>query len=1012
VIYIKTSLLSQLILKSKIMQLKFVLNVSCYLAILCLFFTLPAMAQNKVISGKVTDARDGSPLPGVSIVVKGSNIGTTTDTKGIFKLSMPASASTLVVSYLGFTTQEVSASGSPISVKLSSSATSLNEVVVVSVGYGSQRKKDLTGAVESVSAKDFNQGTIINPLDQIQGKVAGLVIIQGGGDPNSGIGSMGGAKTTVRLRGQTSVSGDQSPLFVVDGVPLDNALEFQNIAPGDIESYDVLKDASATSIYGSRGANGVIIVTTKRGRAGKPNVVYSGYASVTNQSKYFDLLTTPEYLAAVPNAANRPTAQGESDDVNTNWQKAIVHTAFTNSSNLAISGGGDNFNYRGSLNYQNQPGVIINSGKQQLGIRFNGEEKALDNKLDILLGVSNVNTNRKLVDYSNIGYVFNALPTIPVRLANGEFNDFGAGYNAYNPVEYLTNTYDRHNEYLTNINATINYSLIPGLVIGVTGATSRNNIQTHRFVPSFTAQNSNSVASDSTFNINSYKGDVHINYDKHFGKNSISATAVYEYSDFFTQNFFASAQQLLVPSGLDNNLGTGLSPVSTPIGSYKDEYELQSYLGRINYNYDSRFYATGSIRSDKSSKFGANNQTGYFPAFDLAYRLKRDLVKNVDWISDLKIRLGIGETGNANGIGPYTNLGLVGPGNHFLDNSSGNYPASYAPTQNPNPDLKWETRIGRNVGLDFSLFGDRLSGNMNYYNDKTKDLLFANTVPQPPNIFPTTVSNIGSLTNKGFEAQLTGQVIRSQNLTWTASGNINIYKTRIQSLSGTLDGVPIQTTFINVGNAQGQGLSSNPITRLTPGYSPYVFYLPHYTGVNAAGVETFDGKTLADWTGNVPPSHYIDPAPKFTYGLSNTFDYKNWSFSFFLRGVYGQKIFNNTLLDYESVTRLPSTNTTKAALTNGVTSGPVASDRWLEGASFLKLDNASLGYSFNHVKGFNYIKIYVATNNLFTITKYRGLDPEVATGIGSQSYIDADYGGYAYYPPTRSFTFGANVSFR
>jgi len=993
------------------MQLKNLLKVSCF-AIFC-FFALPVMAQNKVITGKVTDARDGSTIPGVSVVVKGTTIGTNTDINGAFRLSIPESATTLVVSFLGYTKQEVAVTAEPLLVKLQPTETALNEVVVVSVGYGSQRKKDLTGAVESISAKDFNQGTIINPLDQIQGKVAGLVIIQGGGDPNSGVGSMGGAKTTIRLRGQTSITGDQSPLFVVDGVPLDNALEFQNIAPGDIESYDVLKDASATSIYGSRGANGVILVNTKKGKAGKTEINYSGYVSIANQAKYYDLLTTPEYLAGLQNLNLTPaTGQGESNDVNTNWQKAITRTAFTESNNLAISGGSNGFNYRASLNYQDQPGVIINSDKQQLGIRFNAEERALNDKLDIIMGISNVNTNRSLVNYADIGYVFNALPTIPVRLANGQFNDFGAGYNAYNPVEYLSETYDRHNEYLTNINTTINYNILPSLKIGVTGATSRNNVQTHLFIPSFTAQNSNSAASDTTFNTNSYKGDIHVNYDTKFGKNSISATAVYEYSVFYNQNFFASAQQILVPSGLDNNLGTGLEPVAAPIGSYKDEVELASYLGRVNYNYDSRFYATASIRSDRSSKFGANNQVGYFPAFDLAYRLKRDLVSSVDWINDLKIRAGIGETGNANGIGPYTNLGLVGPGNKYYDGGSGNYPASYAPTQNPNPDLKWETRIGRNIGLDFSLFNDRLSGNLNYYNDKTKDLLFANAVPQPPKIFPTTESNVGSLINKGFEAQLTGRIITGPGINWTASGNINFTNTKIQSLSGTLDGQAIQTTYINAGLAQGQGLSSNPITRIAPGYSPYVFYIPHYTGVNAQGVETFDGKTLADWTGNVAPSHYIDPAPKFNYGLSNTFDYKNWTFSFFFRGVYGLKIFNNTLLDYESVTRLPSTNTTRAALTNGVASGPVVSDRWLEGASFLKLDNASLGYTFSHIKGLNSIRVYLATNNLFTITKYRGLDPEVSTGIGSQSYIDADYGGFAYYPPVRSFTFGANVSFK
>ena len=723
------------------MYFKNLLKVSCL--ILACFFVLPAMAQNATISGKVTDSKDGSTLVGVSVLVKGTTNGAVTDINGNFKLSVSSPTATLVVTYIGYNKLEVSATaGTPVTIKLDAASTSLNEVVVVSVGYGSQNKKDVTGAVQSISAKDFNQGTIINPLDQIKGKVAGVVITQGGGDPNQA--------STIRLRGQTSISGDQSPLFVVDGIPLDNASEFQTIAPGDIETYDVLKDASATSIYGSRGANGVIIVTTKKGKAGKTTVDYNGYVSVANQSKYYDLLNTAQYLAAVPNVANRPTAQGESDDVNTNWQKAITRTAFTNSNNLAIAGGANGFNYRASINYQDQPGVVINSDKKQLGLRFNAEQKALNNKLDIVLGISNVNTTRDLVNYSDIGYVFNALPTIPVKLANGQYNDFAAGYNAFNPVEYLNESYARNNEYLTNINSSINYNIIPQLKIGVTGATSRNNVQKHIFTPSFAAQNSNSVASDTTYNTNSYKGDIHLNYDQKFGKSTLGVTLVDEYSVFYNQNYFASAQQILVPSGLDNNLGTGLTPVSAPIGSYKDQVELQSYLARVTYNYDGRFYATGSIRSDKSSKFGENHQTGYFPAVDLAYRLKRDLFANVDWISDLKLRAGVGETGNANGIGAYSNLGLVGPSNAYLDYSSGsaNYPSSYAATQNPNPDLKWETRVGRNIGLDFSLFNDRLSGNMNYYNDKTKDLLYANTVPQPPNIYPTTLSNVGSLTKQ------------------------------------------------------------------------------------------------------------------------------------------------------------------------------------------------------------------------------------------------------------------------
>ncbi|SHN21390.1 SusC/RagA family TonB-linked outer membrane protein [Mucilaginibacter sp. OK098] len=989
------------------MKLRNLLKLSCLL-LLC-FFVLPAMAQNKTITGKVTDSKDGSAMPGVSVGVKGTTIGITTDTNGSFSLSVPASATTLVFSFIGYDKQEVDITGkSTANISMISTSTSLNEVIVVSVGYGSQRKKDLTGAVSNVASKDFNQGAIINPLQQIQGKVAGVVIIEGSGDPNQNV--------SIRLRGQTSISGDQSPLFVVDGVQLNDPSQFQNIAPGDIESYDVLKDASATAIYGSRGANGVIIVNTKKGKAGRTEVTYSGYVSMAKQAKYFDLLNTSEYLAAVPNVANRPTAQNESDDVNTDWQRAINRTAVVQSHNLAISGGTKDFNYRASLNYQNQPGIIINSGKQQLGMRFNGEQKALDDKLDITFGISNVNTNRSLTNQSDLGYVFNALPTIPVRLPNGQYNDFGAGYNAYNPVEYLAEKYNKHNEYLTNINATANYSILPELKVGVTGSTVRNNVQTHYFQPSFVAQNSPSNANDYNYNTNSYSGDIHASYDKKFGKHSISVVAVAEKDVFYYDYFFAAAQQLLVPEGLDNNLGTGISPVAVPIGSYKEEYQLSSLLGRVNYNYDGRFYATASIRNDRSSKFGANFQSAYFPAFDLAYRLKRDLLNNVEWINDLKLRVGFGETGNQNPIGPYSSLALVAPGNKYYDGASGNYPSSYAPNQNANPYLKWETRVGRNIGLDFSLFNDRLTGDLNYYNDKTKNLLFSSTVPQPPNLVSTTFSNVGTLTNKGLEIALTGKILTGSGVNWTASGNINFVKTKIANLSGTLaDGTKVNTSFLDVGNAQGQGLSSTAITRFVPGYAPYVFYLPHSTGANAQGVETFDGKTLAEYPGNIPPSHYIDPSPKFNYGINNNFSYKNWSLGFFLRGVYGTKIFNNTLLDYETITRLPSTNTTRAALTNGVKSAPTQSDRWLEGASYLRLDNASLGYTFDHIKGVNSIRVYIAANNLFIITKYRGLDPEVDIAPNNnpnQNYIDADYGGFAYYPKTRTFTFGTNVSFK
>jgi TonB-linked SusC/RagA family outer membrane protein len=984
------------------MTLKNLLKVSC-LALLCLL-SAPAIAQNKVITGKVTDARDGSPLTGVSVLARGTSAGTTTDAKGNFSLSVPQSTTLLTISYIGYTQKEVVArTGAPISVALSPNETTLNEVSVVSVGYGTQRRKDITGAVSNISAKDFSQGVVINPVSQIQGKVAGLVITQGGGDPNS--------TASIRLRGQTSITGNQSPLFVVDGIALDDPAQFQNIPPGDIESYDILKDASATAIYGSRGANGVILVNTKKGRAGKATVDYSGYVGMDHQSKYYDLLNTAQYKNAISTFDNAATYDKGGD---TDWQKAISRTAYTHSNNLAISSGANGFNYRASVNYQDQQGIILNSDKSQLGFRFNAEQKALNDKLDLTVGISNISTRHKYTDYHVFQYVFNTPPTYPVFNSDGSYFAF-TDFDQANPVSHAVRPYNQTYEYLTMINGSANYNILPSLKVGVTGSTSRDNDQTHFFNPEFEQEGNVNSAKQENFNRNSYKADIHVNYDKVINKHSISAIALYEYNDFTNGNFGANGQQYLVPSNLDNNLGGGNAAFNS-INSFKEEYKIISFLARVNYNYEGRFYATASMRRDGSSKFGVQHQWGNFPSFDLAYRINKDFLKDVSWIDDLKLRAGYGVVGNSDAIGPYSSIVLYGTSGRYYDagNSSFPYPYSYAPVQNANPDLRWEERHGRNIGLDFSFFKARLTGDINYYNDFTKNLLYSYNVPTPPFIYNSIFANVGRLNNKGLEVSMTGQIITGDDLNWTASGQIAFTKTRIASLSGTYQGFQLTAAQIPIGYAQGRGLGSTAITYLKAGFAPYTFSLPHYTGVDADGNQLFDGKTVQQYNdeGTTPQTYNIDPTPKFNYGLSNTFNYHNWSLNFFIRGVYGQKIFNNTLLAYETITRLPGNNITNTALTNGLKDAPAVSDKWLENASYLRLDNASLGYTFKNLKGIQGLRLYLAANNLFVITKYRGIDPEVIVADNNLSYIDASYGGNGYYPKTRSFVMGANVSFK
>jgi TonB-linked SusC/RagA family outer membrane protein len=1003
------------------MHFKTLLKVSCFI-LLCLI-VMPAMAQNVSVTGKVTDAKDGSPIPGVSILLKGTSTGTVTDASGNFKISAPATG-TLVITYIGYDRREVRVSTAPMNISLSPNATQLNEVAVVSIGYGTARKKDLTGAVENITSKNFNQGAIINPIDQLAGKVAGLVITQPGGDPNQ--------SASIHLRGQSSITGGVNPLFVVDGIILDNPDQFQNIPPGDIASYDVLKDASAAAIYGARGANGVIIVTTKRGQAGKSTITYDGLVGTSTQSKYYDLLNASDFLAAIPDTDRASLNKG----ANTNWQKALTRTAYEQRHTVSMSGGNTTSNYIASANYSNQDGIILNSGREALGLRFNGETKALDNKLDIKLGIQNDATTLRLIDYSNFSFLYNSPPTFPVKNADGSYYAY-SDFNEANPVEHIQETYYRDYEYLTLINGSLDYNITDALKIGGNVAITRDNMQLHGFIPTFPLEGNVNQAGQGNINTNSYKTNLHINYDKTFGKSTLSVLGGYEYNDYISSWFVANGQGYITPNVLDNNLGSGNS-VFNGIHSYKDDWLLISYFARVAYNYDNRFYITGTFRRDGTSKTGDLYHWGSFPSFDLAYRFKKDLLANVDWIDDIKIRVGYGVTGNIDAIDPTTSLLLVGPVGTYFDGSTGYYNSAYSTIQQDNRTLRWEERHGRNIGLDFSLFNGRLSGNMNYFNDETKNLLAYYNIPTPPAVAPSSLANVGSMTNKGFELALTGQIVKGDKFNWTANGQISFVKTRITNLSGTYTigttVVPLNASQIPQGYAQGRGLSSNPITFLKPGYSPYVFFLPHYTGVDAQGNQTFDGKTIAQEPN--PPGHYIDPSPKFTYGLSNSFDYGNWNLNFALRGVYGQKVFNNTLLDVATVTRLPGNNVTKEALTNGIKDAPVASDLWLENASFLRLDNASLGYSFKNISFASALRVYVAGNNLFVITAYKGLDPEVKTenpkqsvnpanvnpkgllfgnnvnGSGNLAYIDANYGGQAYYPRVRTFTIGVSATLK
>jgi TonB-linked SusC/RagA family outer membrane protein len=1010
---------------------------------ICVSFTQLAFSQTKVVTGTVVDDK-GAPIQGASVAVKGvSKGGTTTDAGGAFTLSVPESARTLVISSVGFTQQEIDITGkTSVSVALVTNSQSLSDVVVI--GYGTARKKDLTGAVSQIASKDFTTGNLANPAQLIAGKVPGVVVTQPGGDPNGVF--------TIRLRGQTSISGGQTPLIVIDGVPLDDPATFANIPAGDIASIDILKDASAAAIYGSRGANGVMVVNTKKGVSGKAVIEYNGSVSVDKVGTLYDMANATQWKEGYTKLlTSQGASAGKIDSSiagydhggNTDWQRALAQTGVSTSQYVSISGGSNGFSYRGSVNYIDQQGVVINSGRKQLGLHFVAQQKALDDKLVMQFGILNTNTTRKLTDYNIFYEAYSSPPVYPVKNPDGSYFTY-SDFALQNPVQQQAEETQNVTENFTILSATADYEIIPGLKVGVVGSTSQFNSQYEYFEPVFQGVGNSNVGSLTTGNIDSKKGNAHINYAKSWGKGNLTLTGVYEY------NLFENNQNGSVASNLLLNSIGAWSLQSAPqqyqhAYSERDESMLISYIGRATYNWDQKYFITASIRDDGSSKFGANNAHGIFPSAAGAWRISNEnFMKNISWLNELKINAGWGKTGNQDAIGAYSKLELYGPVGSYYNGASELWLTQYGPTQNANPNLQWEVRTGRNIGFDFAIMSNRLTGGFNYFNDITTKLLYTYTIPfpSPGAVVNTLLANVGGMSNKGYEFNLNYQLVHTNDFSFTVGGQISSVMTRITSLAGSFgNGVStyaLSTDQVPEGSAEGRGLSGAPITYLKVGYTPEVFWMPHYIGLNSKGQEMYDSAKGGTTTNVLAAENfYTDPAPKFNYGINLAFTYKAWGLNMFLRGVSGAKIFDNTRMVLDNINRFGGNNGTVEALTNGITNGPQASDHWLENASFLRMDNLNLTYTFKPIGQFQSIRVYFAANNVFVITKYRGLDPEIrvaggstnalqnalgSAGVansfsqggstGNQQYIDAAYSNDGFYPKTHSYTLGVNITFK
>ncbi len=948
-------------------------------------------SQQKNIAGRIIDSQ-GQALTGVNILEKGTTNGAISDSDGKFSINVASGNSVLVFSFVGFNQQEITVgSQTSINVTLAEKAIGLDEIVVV--GYGTQQKKAISGSVAKVNQKDFNAGITRTAADFIQGKVAGLTITTSTGDVT--------AEQSMRLRGTSSLTGSSEPFVVIDGVP---GLSMSSVAPQDIESISVLKDASAAAIYGSRSASGVILITTKKGIQNKSTVDYNGYVAFDILSNKPDVLTADEY---------RQWATDNSVDIsvfdkgaNTDWFKEISRTGVSQNHDFSVSGAGANNSYRISVSYLDQEGVMIDNYQKRLNTRFSMNQKALKDHLDLSLSGGLNQRDYQATTTYNFVLAYNVVPTIPVKYDDGTWWDSDE-YDQGNPVRNMTYNSAPRKTSLIFVNGKADLKITNGLSAGINIYKERNSYDASDYSDSRTRQGraSNGTASRSSSTSDKNLLETTVNYARKFGVHNVNLLGGYSYEDYYYQSAFAQNRYFVTNLFGPNNLSAGEQLLTGDVSSSANMYKLISFFGRLNYSLADRYIVSASIRRDGSSKFGADNKWGTFPSVSAAWRLiDEPFMQGLKGVMDeLKLRAGYGVSGNQSGLASYQSLSLYGSSGLYYDN--GAWHTAYGVSQNPNPNLKWESTSMFNVGIDFSLFSARLSGTIEYYNKLTKDLLYNYSVPVPPYMYTTMMANVGSMENKGIELTLSGDVIRTNNLRWTISVNAAHNENKIVSLSNA----DFTTSTIKVGAAWVRGGSTNTTHIIQEGYQVGQFFGPECLGIDADGkyiindmIDGIPGFTVTDYT-------YIGKAqPKLTYGINSATTYKNFELTFFFRGVYGNDVLNFSKMSYANLQWLPGANCLQTALTMGLKQSPFYNSYYIEKGSFARLDNITLAYSLlpKDMLGVSRIRFYGTIHNLMTITKYKGVDPEVPmTGL------DPGIEGREYYPKTRTYILGLNVTF-
>lgn len=966
-----------------------------------LLFVLPfinplfAQVNSQVkISGTVSDAQTRESLPGVNVSVKGTQTGTVTDIRGAYAIEAP-NGSVLMFSFVGYESVELKVgSQSTLNVLLKPSVESLNELVVI--GYGLTTRKEITGSIASVKAEEFNKGAFNSAMGLLQGKVAGLSITRpDGADPQSGY--------QILLRGTNTLTSGQGPLIIVDGVA---GVDLKNISFEEVESVDVLKDGSAAAIYGTRGSNGVIIITTRRAASGAARIEYSGYSSVQTAPRGVENLTADQFTMAIEKYA--PEKAGSLYGSRTDWFKEITRTLpFSHKHNLAISGGDEQFSHRTIFYADLSEGLLKDNESNKYVLRTNINQKAFDGNLILDYNLSYGMRNYKPANYDLFYQAFIRNPTSPVYDPG---NDYTGGYtlisgmNYYNPVAMLNERTrnGKTDDMGANVRATLKLTKSFNWVnmLSLEKSDWEETTYKTRYYPG-------SLGTDGEAEIGNGRGsdlqyESTLNYTKSWKKNVIQALAGYSFEEEESNDSY------MINSGFDtdifgaNNIGAGssLSEGTAEMGSYKSKNRLIAFFGRVMYNIDDRFLTSLSLRREGSSRFGENHKWGWFPAASFGWRMNREkFLKDITWINDLKLRVGYGVTGNQE-IDSYQSLLLLKRAGYIYYNNE--WINTYQPATNPNPDLRWEKKSEVNAGIDFSTLKSRLSGSLDFYYRKSSDLLYSYSVSVPPNLVNIKFANVGTISNRGIELSLRGVPVNRAKFEWSSILTFSVNRNKLEKFNSD-EYISDSYDIGWIGDAIGINCQ-----KLRVGESLGTFYGPVWIGLDELGHDLFKNANPVGQV-NAEDWEVIGNAyPDFALGWSNALTYGNFELSFSLRASIGGEVLNTYRLYYENWGTIGLNNVTLSQYENPEFSGNARySSKYVEDATFVKLDNVTLGYNLKINHGYiSKSRIFFTAQDVFCLTGYKGLDPEVNLG-GLTPGIEH----LSYYPRTTVLTLGVNVSF-